>query len=463
VPPKLAFLAFVAFMFWLFVMERKHHGKLPIALWIPVAWVVILGSRPMSSWFGYEGAFNSADDYLEGSPFDRMVFLALIGAACFVLWTRRMDWRRFVTDNRSLTVFFLYLLLSVTWADHPFVSFKRWVKDLGNVVMMLVIMTDRHPAEAAKAVFMRCSFLLIPVSVLYIKYFPDLGRMYDRWTGEVAFVGVTTNKNLLGMTLFVCALFQVWRAIELWQQKSRRGVEVVNLSIVGAMTLLLLSRAHSSTALVCTTLGASLMVGAQFDFFRTKLRRFGMYSVGLVGVLVLLHAMFNIGEMFVQFLGRDMTLTGRTVVWEKLLEQDVNLLFGVGYLSFWWGGRAERLFQEYSFPVNEAHNGYLETYLNTGLIGLFLLVFVLFSSLNRLSRDILSGREAAIPQFSFLVATVIYNFTEAAVNRPDLIWVVMLWALLKYTPAAASKPSVRPAIFTGRRSITHEMSPFSPL
>ena len=448
-------------MFWLFMIERKYRGKLPASLWIPVAWVVILGSRPMSTWFGYGAAFDSADDYLEGSPFDRMVFLGLIGAGCFVLWTRRVNWRGLVTDNRALTVFFLYLLLSVLWADHPFVSFKRWVKDLGNVVMMLVIVTDKRPVEAVKAVFMRCSFLLIPVSVLFIKYFPDLGRMYNRWTGEVAFVGVTTNKNLLGMTLFVCALFQVWRAIELWQDKSRRGVEVVNLSIVGAMTLLLLSRAHSSTALVCTALGACLMVAAQIDFFRAKLRRFGMYSIGLVVALVLLHATFNIGQLFVQFLGRDMTLTGRTVVWEKLLEQDVNPLFGVGYLSFWWGGRAERLFEEYSFPVNEAHNGYLETYLNTGLIGVFLLVFVLLAGLNRLSRDVLSGREAAVAQFAFLVTTVIYNFTEAAVNRPDLIWVVMLWALLKYAPASARKPS--PAISAGVAGLARGIPRVNPL
>ena len=44
------------------------------------------------------------------------------------------------------------------------------------------------------------------MSVVFIKYLPELGRDYDPWTGWAFYTGVTTNKNMLGYLLFVFGL-----------------------------------------------------------------------------------------------------------------------------------------------------------------------------------------------------------------------------------------------------------------
>jgi len=44
--------------------------------------------------------------------------------------------------NAPLVVFFLYCAASVFWSDFPIVAFKRWTKVLGNVVMVLVVLTE---------------------------------------------------------------------------------------------------------------------------------------------------------------------------------------------------------------------------------------------------------------------------------------------------------------------------------
>src|SRR6267378_890472 len=205
-PQQVALLCCVLFILWLFVRDAKRR-KVSFALWIPLAWAFIIGSKPISTWLGYGDTSGGADSYVEGSPFDRMVFLFLIAAGCFVLVKRGINWSRFFRNNRWLCIYFLYLGISALWSDYPFVSFKRWIKDLGNVVMVLVILSEMDPTEAVKAVFVRCAYILVPLSVIFIKYFPDVGRYYNRWTWTFSYGGVTTDKNMLGLTLVVSGIF----------------------------------------------------------------------------------------------------------------------------------------------------------------------------------------------------------------------------------------------------------------
>src|SRR5215831_16596004 len=96
--PKLASLLCWLFIAWLFRRDSKWH-KVSLALWIPLAWTFIIGSKPISVWFGADPN-GGADDYVEGSPFDRMFFLALIVAGWVVLVRRKVSWNLFFRENR---------------------------------------------------------------------------------------------------------------------------------------------------------------------------------------------------------------------------------------------------------------------------------------------------------------------------------------------------------------------------
>src|SRR5437762_7844860 len=45
-PPNVAVVVFGGFIVWLFVAHRGRSEALSPALWIPLAWAFILGSRP---------------------------------------------------------------------------------------------------------------------------------------------------------------------------------------------------------------------------------------------------------------------------------------------------------------------------------------------------------------------------------------------------------------------------------
>ena len=128
-PKEIALIAFIAFILWLFYQDRKLRPMTSSAAWIPLLWIMIIGSRPVSMWFGVgpeaEAGQVMPTEYLEGSPLDRNVFVALMVAALIVLWRRKVDWRKIFISNRWLFAFFLYCGVSIFWSDFRLRQFEE--------------------------------------------------------------------------------------------------------------------------------------------------------------------------------------------------------------------------------------------------------------------------------------------------------------------------------------------------
>jgi O-antigen ligase len=429
-PPQAAAALFAGFILWMFFRERKRSASVSAASWLPLIWVAIVGSRPVTLWFGGALSMETPDDYLKGSPIDMMIFLSLIVAGALVLVRRRVNWNTLVAGNTWLFMFFLYWLLSVAWSDYPFVGLKRWIKDLGNLIMVLVILTEVDPIQTVKTVFARCAFLLLPLSVLFIKYYPEFGRYYNPWTWEPVYCGVTTEKNALGCLVMVCGLFLAWEFFGTrWRgPNATPKAEVLSRVLLVLMIFWLLSKANSSTALVCWAMGAAIIYGLRFGWVKRQMRSLGMYS--LVGAVMILsiYAIPGVLPALLELLGEDPTLTGRTDLWHDLLSQPINPLMGTGYQSFWLGERAEVMWDKYYFHPNQAHNGYIETYLNGGFLGVGCLLVWLAMAGRDIKRDLLSGHDYARVRFAALVIGIFYNWTEAVFNRLSLVWFILLLA-----------------------------------
>ncbi len=172
-PPQLATLVFAIGTLGLFWLDRDRERRTSPALWLPIIWLAIGGSRNVSQWLSPAGAGFSPDQILEGSPLDRAIMSGLIAFGLAVLAARRGRTLSVIGRNLPLLVFFLFCGVSLLWSDFPFVAFKRWTKVLGNVVMVLVVLTDPDRETAVKKFFTRTAFLLIPASVLLIKYYPE--------------------------------------------------------------------------------------------------------------------------------------------------------------------------------------------------------------------------------------------------------------------------------------------------
>jgi len=451
-PPPLATVIFLAFIFWLFALERKRRTGISSALWIPTLWVLIIASRPVSLWLHPDIQEATVGTELEGSPLDRIFYFGIIIAGFIVLSKRHLEWKRIVAQNPWLFLFYGFFLLSCLWSAHPFVSLKRLFKDFGNVVMILVILTEINPIGAVKSLLARCTYVLLPLSVLFIQYYPQLGRGYVPFTWEPYYCGVTTGKNTLGEVLIIFGVFLVWEGTERWT-RNRRGItrsEGVAWIVVLVMEFWLLWKAHSSTALACFVFGSAIIFAMRLPFFQRKVRHLGLYGAGIVGILVVLNSVFNLGQFLTESLGRDATLTGRTEIWDRVLHAaHTNPIIGEGFWIFWDGDKSANLFPEFFFRLLQSHNGYIEMYVDGGYIGILLLVGLAGSFLGKAKQDMVRGTTIGILYLLYALAALIYNYTEAAFARLTLIWFAQLLAGIKIPvrlPGRSSPRNVRRAV-----------------
>jgi hypothetical protein len=443
-PSQLIILVFGGLIWWLFQRERRNREEGSSALWVPLLWFLIIGSRSVSSWLGPPEQRMPGEP--SGNALDTVLSLGLLLSGLVIVMKRRLSWGLIVRRNKWLFAYFAYAGISSMWADEPVASMKAWLKDAGNVVMVLIILSEKNPVEALKSFFIRSSFVLVLCSLMLVKYFPLLGRAFDESRGIHRFIGVSTNKNGLGATLLVCALGTVWCLIDLWRRKDRDKTYFYAHLGVLAVALWLLNICHSATSLACAVLGSGILGLLALPKIRNVVQRLGLSFFIIVPLLGFgLNYLFDLSQVVVWAVGRDLTFTGRTGIWEWCMRVQVNPVFGSGYSSFLTGERAITVAKGLGFfyALTEVHNGYLETYFNCGAVGLVLLVLAIFFGIRNAWQSIYVPGPFFAIRFAIVIVALIYNMSESAFSGPHQIWFLMLLALVEYPRPAVCNAGVQ--------------------
>jgi exopolysaccharide production protein ExoQ len=430
---SVANLAYAFGIAGLFFLNRDNSTPTSKALWLPVLYFWILGSRPVSFWLGVPPP-NVGDIMLDGSPFDGAFFEILLIAALSVLFHRRRRVLNLLRRSGPVLAYFSFCLLSVLWSDFPGVACKRWSKAIGDLLMVLVVLTDKHPVAALSRLFSRTAFILVPMSLLFIKYYPILGRSYDPWTGRQMFTGLTTDKNMLGVITFVLLLGAVWRVLTLLKSKEitpHRGRILLAQGTLLAVGIYLLIIADSVTSTVSFALGTSLMLATSLRFMRRHSAAVHVLVLSLV-VAVCSIMLLGGGASAAQALGRNPTLSGRTDIWANVILLAPNPLVGAGFESFWLSPRVhEKLWEAMpGLPLNEAHDGYIEVYLELGWVGVGLVALILIGGYTRSVAAFRRDPTWGGLLIAYTVSAAVYSVTEAGFRMMDPIWIFLLLAVV---------------------------------
>mgnify|MGYP005838870173 CR=1 FL=1 len=427
-PPSVASLVFTAAIVSLFVWDWRLNGKTSSALAIPALFMFVVASRPVSIWIGGP-VWSAANDLSEGSPLDATFYLVLQLLAAFVLIRRAKKVQVLLRAAWPLLVFLGYCLLSLTWSDFPFVALKRWVKIVGDAMMVLVVATDSSPVTAVKRFIAWPGFVLIPLSVLFIKYYPELGHGYDAWTGAQYFQGVSYNKNGLGVICLYWGIGYAWILIESLRQWRKNRSSIVLTTVFVGICIWLLLLSDSKTSLACFVIAITMLSISKLLYIRT--RPVLIHLIVLLMLLVPAAVLFlGVSPSAIEAIGRDSTLTDRTLLWEEIFSLRVNPIVGAGYESFWLGDRLRKLWGVFWWRPTQSHNGYIEMYINLGLIGLGLLAAVLYRGYLRTIAAVHRQEVCSGLFLAFIVATIPYNFTEAAYRLQNVPWVFSLLAVV---------------------------------
>jgi len=419
---SLALFVFAAGIGGLFYLNRDNSERTSKFLWLPVIWLWISASRSISVWLGM--ASDAAGTAPAGNLIDQLVAGLLILFGTIAIIQRRRTSIAVLRASWPIAVYFCFCLFSLLFSDFFGWGLKRWFRSLGDLVMVMVVVTEAQPAAALRRLFSRAGFVLFPASILLVKYFPKLSRYYTP-EGLLLIGGVTTNKNLLGVGAFLLALGALWQVLTLLRDRKQphRGQRLLAQCILLSLGMELLVMAHSATSSACFALGGFLMLAIPL----IKHRPAALHALVLVIILggSLIKLLGIQGEVM-KGMGRSSDLTGRTEIWEVLEGMDTNPIVGAGFETFWYGPRLE--YMNRKFPgINESHNGYIEMWLNLGGIGLVLIVLVLGQGYRRavatFRRDPLLGGLLV----AYIVTAVMYNVSEAGFRMlgPEWIFIVL--------------------------------------
>jgi len=455
--PSLATAIFVSGIAALFYLDREGRTRTSKALWLPVVWFWLIGSRSVSLWICLKPSGNVQ---LEGSPLDSIVFGLLLAAALAVLFFRGNQTRAVLVSNWPILVYFVFCLISVAWSYYPDVALKRWVKAIGDLAMALVVATEPRLSDAITRLYSRVGFLLLPVSVLLIKYYGQLGRGYTP-DGDAMNVGVTTSKNMLGVIVLVVSLAVVWRVIGLLRDKSEPDLlrHLIAQSVLLAFCIWLLQLAHSATSLACFLLGSTVILMGNMRMI--KKRPAWLHLLSLTMVLVGASTLFSGGEgVAVSALGRS-SLSGRTEIWAAVIPAVPSAIVGSGFENFWITPSCRHEIARHLVGwwhpewLNESHNGYLEVYLNLGWIGVALLSLMLLRAYKSATTAFRSNPSIGGLMLAYTIVAVIYNLTEAGFRMLHPMWLCLLVAMVISNAVAAG-------VIGGKTSKTHGRRRGSP-
>jgi O-antigen ligase len=446
-PPAIATVIFSVGILGLFYLDRDEGSRMSKALWIPAVWLFLISSRAVSLWLGVAPNLNSVDAteaYVEGSPIDRAVFTFLLLAALAVLVARMDRAGPLLRRNVPILLFFLFCAVSICWSDFPLTAFKRFTKAIGDVVMVLIILTESDPWAALKRLVTRLGFLLFPLSVLLIKYYPSLGRrLTNSWTIEPT--GVTTQKNELGVDCMMYGIVFLWVLWSVYREREdpARRRRLLAYGTIIAMIVWLLQACNSMTSIT----GLAMAGGVMWLAGRLSRKPAAVHLLVLAVLGISLTALFfDPGGGLVGALGRDATLTGRTQTWNLVLSMHTNPWVGTGFESFWLGDRLQALRNAFeNFPINEAHNGYVEVYLNLGWAGVALLALLLLSGYRRVIAAFKEDPERGSLLLGLFLATLSESLTEAAFRMMTPSWIFLLLLIIAASKAVAPGPSVQTA------------------
>ena len=229
--------------------------------------------------------------------------------------------------NPLILIFLAYCLFSLLWSDYPFVVLKRWIRSVGDIVVILVIITEPRwrtrsggSSNVSVLSWFRCPF--------FLSGFIPLGRAYSRG-GVPEWTGVGTDKNALGMLCMIYGASLLWHGIATYKSRAskQRRRQLWGTGIVFAMILYLLAVVDSKTALACFMMASTLIIlTASVRAFR-KPALVSLVVVGMLGASFCV-LFLGVGGGALSAIGRDASLTGRTDVWKTVLPYDELMVWG---------------------------------------------------------------------------------------------------------------------------------------
>jgi exopolysaccharide production protein ExoQ len=343
-----------------------------------------------------------------------MIYLITI----LLLGLRWQKTYRAIWANKWILLLLLLVLLSALWSPMPSVVLKKAISLIGTTLFGLYLGTQYSFDRQLK--LMGWVFgISIPLCFMFVFLRGD-GVMYTE-SIVGAWRGIYMHKSALGENMFIS--FLMFYGLASFHPRYR-----LLFGIAGILSVILIIFSKSSIALLSLVSIMTLLNLLKYLSLRSKLGTAGIFLSMVLFLVVQIALILNIND-FLDFNNKDITISGRTPLWESLWDFiQLNPFFGYGYGSFFSASHTETeaLWTMFKWGPVHSHNGYLQILVNLGFVGFFIFMTGYFYNLGKALLSYLIFKDLrTLWMFSFLLYTVVFNLTEVSfMSVNHLNWVI---------------------------------------
>ncbi|MFT4153213.1 O-antigen ligase family protein [Parafilimonas sp.] len=370
---------------------------------------------------------GTADVDAEAGNLGAQIFWILVYVTVIILSAKQIgSMLALLNENKILLFFILLMLLSSLWSDVPLVTLRKTISLYGSTLLGLYLVQNYSLTGVLRIISIALNITGI-FSLLAALLLPSYGIMHDLHEG--AWRGVFIHKNHLGRMMvinIVCTLVLVR-----YDKKVRKRALYIIL-----FSVFLIIKSQSMGALIISFV--TVFINQVFRSLKLKANLFAVSVLVfiLTGSVIVYYLLNNYQQILIG-LGKDPTLTGRTILWSQLSIAIARKPFlGYGLGGFWLGnsGPSALVWAAVGWEPIQSHNGYFDIALDLGLLGLALFIILFLKYYARfIYRYALLKQEIYSWGLMFSTVLLIYNFEESCVLKANnIFWVLIVFTFCFY-------------------------------
>lgn len=396
---------------------------LPLVMLFAFLVLVFVGFEPFSSRSSLETraiATGSGD-------IARQLSYSFMFVVCLVLAVAKFNTKIIKVIPASVLVVLVWCLISVSWSIDPEVAFRRVMLTIIIVCTTMLSVEMVGVKSSLRILYLVSAAILIVnfVSLLFIAQARHLPGEFDpSLVGD--WRGLFFHKNIAGP-------FSALSALLFFHFASLRHKWSDWLLFVAAVVFTIGTHSKTAIGFLAISFVAAL-------FYRKSFRTDGGKRLFIICCAVVIFLAFIIAlvahEQIVDTIESPRAFTGRGEIWKIVIAYvRERPILGAGFGSFWQVGSVSPALtlsaDTWTATVAHSHNGYLESLVTIGAVGLILAViaFVIIPA-----KKLLSAGQSNVALNSLLFSIFVFVslsniFETISLNRDRPEWVVFLIGL----------------------------------
>lgn len=324
--------------------------------------------------------------------FINLIFILLI---MYYILTKRVKLKVY----KVIIVLILLIGGSILFTSQKFEAIKAYINFTGMICYFILLFNTISKERAILYLKNYCNLMLI-LELLAIFIFKDIGYM----NGSDTIRGIHLSRSTLTIYLNLCIFVYIYYLYFFIKINNRVNKLIVTMLFI-SIFLVLLSK--SSTGILIISLFIPI-----FLWIKTNKRANILFVISITFSTLIPLINFNsnvinnlIGEVF----NKNLSFSGRRYIWDYAISHfSKKPLFGNGFNSI------DSLFKGKVIPIYErvaahSHNGFLDVFLQNGIIGLILVLIIIFLFFKRV--DMYSEFEKRLLK-TYILVFIIFNSME---------------------------------------------------